>query len=359
MLILIKNKNDFIEIIANLLRMWYFCGNYSVRAKMVWYKRILLPVLMSAIAVCADSQTLNANYVNYINNYKDEAIAQMKQYKIPASITLAQGLLESAAGRSNLAMASNNHFGIKCHTTWTGARVYADDDVAGECFRKYNTVLESYNDHSLFLLNNKRYSSLFNLSTTDYKGWAKGLKAAGYATAPKYAEQLINLIETYNLAQFDRGGYSVLNSGSNRSNAKKNAAQSAQTIGGAAGVLLLRNLLGYVPHNSIKINGRECVRLNPGTTLRMLSKEYKIPKINLRHFNELSRDFELTGGEIIFLEKKKARVSRKELRTHQVVEGESLWQIAQQHGVRLKPLMRRNNISSSNPISVGTMLLLR
>lgn len=325
-------------------------------------KRIFfVSALMVAFAVSADSQTLNANYVNYINNYKDEAIAQMKQYKIPASITLAQGLLESAAGRSNLALASNNHFGIKCHTTWTGARVYADDDVAGECFRKYNTVLESYNDHSLFLINNKRYSSLFNLSTTDYKGWAKGLKAAGYATASKYAEQLINIIETYNLDQFDRGGYSALSGSSGRSSGSKksNAASAAQAVGGAAGILLLRNLLGYVPHNTIQINGRECVRLNPGTTLRMLSREYKIPKINLRHFNELSRDFELTGGEIIFLEKKKARVSRKELRTHQVVEGESLWQIAQQHGVRLKPLMHRNNITADNPVAVGSVILLR
>lgn len=320
------------------------------------YKGIVAFMLLVIMTVYTESQTLNANYVNYINNYKDVAIAQMNQYKIPASITLAQGLLESAAGRSNLAAASNNHFGIKCHTTWTGARVYADDDVAGECFRKYNTVLESYNDHSLFLLENKRYSSLFNLSTTDYKGWAKGLKAAGYATAPKYAEQLINLIETYNLDQFDRGGsYSVLSSSGNK---KKNVS-AAQAIGGAAGILVLRNLLGYVPHNSILINGRECVRLNPGTTLRMLSKEYGIPKLNLRHFNELSRDFELMGGEIIFLEKKKARVSRKDLRTHQVVEDESLWQIAQQHGVRLKPLMRRNNISGNNPIMVGTVLRLR
>lgn len=139
----------------------------------------------------------------YIAQYNGVAMSNMKSYGIPASIILAQGILESGSGKSDLAMNANNHFGIKCHNDWTGDKVYKDDDSANECFRKYDQAAESYRDHALFLTGKQRYANLFKLSKGDYKGWAKGLREAGYATDPKYPEKLISYIESYNLSQYD------------------------------------------------------------------------------------------------------------------------------------------------------------
>ena len=147
------------------------------------------------------SQTLTNDY---INKYKDLALEEMKLYNIPVSIILSQGILESSNGESMLATKANNHFGIKCHISWEGDRVFHDDDEKGECFRKYNNVEDSYRDHSLFLTNSSRYSFLFDIPLTNYKSWAKGLKKAGYATNPKYSKLLINIIKRYNLNQYDK-----------------------------------------------------------------------------------------------------------------------------------------------------------
>ena len=147
---------------------------------------------------------LNKHTLNYIKKYAPIAVREMHLYKIPASITLAQGILESGRGRSELALKSNNHFGIKCHTKWKGERVYHDDDEKGECFRKYKFVETSYKDHSEFLSKRKRYAFLFNYNKKDYKKWARGLKKAGYATDKKYPNKLINIIETYKLYEFDK-----------------------------------------------------------------------------------------------------------------------------------------------------------
>lgn len=140
---------------------------------------------------------------SYVNNFKDIAMNNMRVHGIPASITLAQGILESGAGKGKLAMSANNHFGIKCHTGWTGESVKHDDDAAQECFRKYEHPSESYRDHSLFLTSRTRYSNLFKLDKDDYKAWAKGLKAAGYATDVKYPDKLIGLIERFELFKYD------------------------------------------------------------------------------------------------------------------------------------------------------------
>lgn len=145
----------------------------------------------------------------YIQTFAPIAIDEMRLYKIPASITLAQGILESGSGNGTLALTANNHFGIKCHSTWTGERVYHDDDELGECFRKYTDVKYSYRDHSLFLTQRSRYADLFELDISDYTGWAKGLKKAGYATDPKYPDKLISLIERFDLWQYDEGGASA------------------------------------------------------------------------------------------------------------------------------------------------------
>ena len=155
--------------------------------------------------IVSTSQTVVSSDVvaNYINKFKDIAMDNMKVYGIPASIVLAQGILESGAGRGDLAITANNHFGIKCHQGWTGESVKHDDDAAQECFRKYENVSESFKDHALFLTGRSRYSKLFGISKSDFKAWARGLKAAGYATDPKYPDKLISYIQRYKLNQYD------------------------------------------------------------------------------------------------------------------------------------------------------------
>jgi len=163
-------------------------------------KCLLILLLFSSFLAVAQSKT-----ENYISKYSSAAVAEMERYGIPASITLAQGILESGNGESRLAVKGKNHFGIKCHSNWNGKTIIEDDDEKGECFRKYSKVSDSYRDHSLFLTERGRYSFLFEYKKTDYKKWAKGLKKAGYATNPKYPKLLIDLIERYDLSRFDKG----------------------------------------------------------------------------------------------------------------------------------------------------------
>ena len=295
--------------------------------------RLLVPVLLAFVTSCTVTQsvvtqpTAKDAYSQYIARYSDMAVDQMKKYGIPASITLAQGLLESDAGRSTLAVKCNNHFGIKCHSDWKGGKMYHDDDERRECFRCYKTAEESYRDHSLFLVNGARYQSLFKLGTTDYKGWAKGLKAAGYATSPTYADKLIELIERYGLDRYD----------------------------GKNGVRLKP---GQLPHQPLLVNGQRCVRLREGETLKDIAREYGMTLNLLRRFNEAERKFVPPAGTLVFLERKKSRAD-KEHRTYVVKKGESLWSISQQFGVRMRPLAKRNNLSDENPLTVGMTLVLR
>ena len=216
--------------------------------------KILRPALfllaLYVVSCSVSKQTVQTTgakdaYSAYIAKYSGMAMEQMKQYGIPASITLAQGLLESDAGRSSLATKCNNHFGIKCHSDWTGRKMYHDDDERHECFRCYRSAEESFRDHSLFLVNGARYKSLFKLSVTDYKGWAKGLKAAGYATSPTYATKLIEIIERYGLDRYDS----------------------------KTGVRLKA---GQLPHQPLLVNGQRCVRLREGETLKDIAREYGI-----------------------------------------------------------------------------------
>ena len=166
-------------------------------------RKIIVALLCLLIGLQLSAQYTDEDIARYIDQYKELAILKMYQYKIPASITLAQGVFESACGTSRLARDGKNHFGIKCHKEWTGDTVRIDDDELQECFRKYDRVEDSYNDHSLFLTSRSRYAGLFQLNVMDYKAWARGLKAAGYATNPKYADRLIDLIERFNIAQWD------------------------------------------------------------------------------------------------------------------------------------------------------------
>lgn len=266
-------------------------------------------------------------YSAYIAKYSGMAVEQMKQYGIPASITLAQGLLESDAGRSTLATKCNNHFGIKCHSDWKGRKTYHDDDKRQECFRCYSNAEESFRDHSLFLANGARYKSLFKLGVTDYKGWAKGLKAAGYATSPTYATKLIEIIERYGLDRYDSSN----------------------------GVRLKA---GQIPHQPLIVNGQRCVRLREGETLKDIAREYGMQLRLLRRFNEVDRKFTVPSGTLVFLERKKARAD-SEHRTYVVKRGDSLWSISQQFGIRMNSLATRNRLGDGNPLTVGMTLILR
>lgn len=266
-------------------------------------------------------------YSDYIAKYAELAVKHMNKYGIPASITLAQGLLESDAGRSSLASRCNNHFGIKCHNDWRGKTMLVDDDRRNECFRCYNNAEDSFEDHSLFLVNGARYRSLFSLGFRDYKGWARGLKAAGYATNPNYADKLIEIVERYGLDRYDDR--------SSRRLAK-----------------------GAVPHRQYEVNGVKCVQLGQGETLRDIAREFGMSLSLLRRFNDVDRSFTPPAGSNVFLERKKNRAS-VENRVYTVKNDDSLWSISQTFGVKMDHLAGRNRITSSNPLSVGMTLKLR
>ncbi len=283
------------------------------------------------------AQRRNSAYETYIEKYKDIAIEQMKEHHIPASITLAQGLLESGAGLSELARRSNNHFGIKCHNDWIGKRTYSDDDRRNDCFRVYSSVRDSYEDHSRFLLR-PRYSRLFQLDQRDYKGWARGLKACGYATLPTYAERLINIIELYELYRFDQKG------------------------GGKSYVVIGNQ------HQLHLINGLDCVMARLGDTWDSLSKELKqrgirISARKLRKYNEApSKDFFPPVGTPIFLKKKLKHADRKTYPKdywHHIRQGESMYTIAQQYGIRMKYLYKMNFRSADYVPETGDLLRVR
>ena len=295
---------------------------------------IIIGLFMS-LGMRAQSQW-NQTYQQYIDQYKDIAIEQMHRYHIPASITLAQGLFESGAGRSELARKGNNHFGIKCNG-WTGRAVYHDDDARNECFRAYDSAYESYEDHSKFLVGSKRYSSLFKLKTNDYKGWAHGLKAAGYATNPQYAHRLIDIIQLYKLYEYDEGkGYS-----------KFIAQHAKHSANGELHVIKIFNKNYYL------IARR-------GDTFKSIADEIGISYRKLAKYNERDKRDVLEEGEIVWL-KKKQRKAPKDYkgRLHYVRQGESMYSIAQNYGIRLKNLYKMNHMSPDYQIKVGDALRLR
>ena len=281
----------------------------------------------------------NSAYQQYIDQYKDIAIEQMQLYHIPASITLAQGLLESGAGRSELTRNSNNHFGIKCNNNWTGRRTYHDDDAKNDCFRVYDSAYESYEDHSKFLSGNQRYRQLFQLKTTDYKGWAKGLKACGYATSPVYAEKLIEIIQLYKLYQYDSAkGYDHF------------MAQRTKD----------QNPNGASLHTIKIFNKNYYIIARRGDTFKAIGEEVGISYRKIAKYNERNRKDQLQEGEVIWLKKKQSKAPKDyKGRLHYVRNGESMYSIAQQYGIRLKSLYKMNKLSPDYQIKVGDGLRLR
>lgn len=291
---------------------------------------IFLLSYLTFTVLVASSQPMswNKTYQDYFDLYDDVAIEQMRLYRIPASITLAQGVLESGAGRSELAIRGNNHFGIKCNG-WTGRKTYHDDDERGECFRAYRNAYESYCDHSVFLTSSPRYSRLFKLSMTDYKGWAKGLKACGYATSPTYASKLIKIIELYRLYRYD-----------SMSDAAVPLRQGLQREVFAA-------------------NDNYYVVARRGDTFRSIAADVDVSYRKLARFNERDKNDTLEEGEYVWLKKKRRHVAKEYRgRFHRVAAGESMYSIAQRYGIRLEKLYKMNMLTPEYAIKVGDLIFL-
>lgn len=282
----------------------------------------------------------NQRYQTYINQYRDLAIEQMLKFKIPASITLAQGLLESGAGYSELATKGNNHFGIKCHG-WTGRKTYHDDDEAQECFRAYNNVYESYEDHSLLLSRQPRYRSLFSLDGDDYKGWAHGLKKCGYATSPTYAQKLIGIIELYKLQQYDKAK-------------KYDRFMESRTYKDNP------SAKGGILHPIHRYNKNYYIVVKQGDTFRSLGKELGLSYRKIAKYNERNKRDKLVVGETIYLKKKQKKADKSyKNRPHTVKPGESMYSIAQYYGMRVKSLYKKNGLSPDYVPKVGDKLRVR
>ena len=303
--------------------------------------RILCCLLSVVWCLFSWGQRTNQAFWTYIDKYKDWAIEQMNLYGIPASITLAQGLLESNAGRSRLATEANNHFGIKVGGSWNGPYIIQADDRPNDRFRKYRSARESFIDHSKFL-QQKRYQGLYRLSKTDYKGWARGLKAAGYATSPTYAEALIRVIEMYSLNQFDTGKFH-----SSRKEAIPTATETADDF--------------FERHIIYKANKNYFLIVEVGDDMATISKKTGLSLRKLYNYNDLPRDYAPTAGDIIFLKKKRKCASKefKKNPIHIVEANQSLFDIAQLYGIRLESLCKLNKWDEPHAVQVGEIIRIR
>jgi uncharacterized FlgJ-related protein len=275
----------------------------------------------------------------YVEQWRTTAVQQMIQFKIPASITMAQAILESGSGNSELARKGNNHFGIKCHE-WEGEKMYMDDDSKGECFRVYNSADESYLDHSEFLKNKKRYANLFALEQTDYKSWAKGLKEAGYATNPKYPDLLIDIIEDLKLNELDQLGIQ------NNTNTPLIASnQSVSSVANTHQVMLHANKVKYIVAKK-------------GDTFYKISKEFSLTLSQLYRYNDFDEKKDvLIEGDIIYIHPKRNRSKSKSIVLSETM---TVNQLSQKEAIAPEKILKHNNIDSpSSVLKKGEKIILR
>lgn len=313
-------------------------------------------VFCSVIVSLASTMLVNAQArmtpEEYIAAHKDLAIREMKRMGVPASIKLAQGLLETEFGNSPLLKKSNNHFGIKCKSNWTGPGVSHDDDELGECFRVYTDVEASYRDHSNFLRSNGRYAFLFKLDPSDYKAWAHGLKRAGYATNPRYPEILIRNIEQYNLNQYTlQGAADVPNY--DATGYTSDPFIPAKPDSSSVYVGSVKEVSGM---SRTSINGKKCIIAPAGTSLLAIASKQDIPLHHLLEYNDREQDGVLAKEQPIYLERKSQRGPFPE---YQVKAGETLYDIAQHYGIQLASLASYNNLATSAIVKPGQRLFLQ
>jgi len=303
----------------------------------------------------------------YINTYKKLAISEMKRVGIPASITLAQGILESGTGNSRLAVEGNNHFGIKCHNTWTGKTIYENDDAPNECFRKYNSAYESYLDHSNFLFGKPRYAELFTFKSDDYKSWAHGLKKAGYATNPNYGPLLIDLIEKYQLYKYDDPNASnnvYVDNSPNPSNNPKPNTNDPKPIPGTTPIKIeikIEPKQQPVITSSLKKlvflnNGIKATKAQKNEDAKAIAKKFSMPLTDFLAINDLSTNTALKEGQIMYLQSKKKKTK---VLTHQVEANEKMWNIAQKYGIKLELLLNRNQLKNGQEVAEKEIIYLR
>jgi len=296
----------------------------------------------------------------YIAKYKDLAISEMKRTGVPASITLAQGMIESYYGKSTLAREGNNHFGIKCHNGWTGPTVRHHDDRRNECFRKYRHPEDSYYDHSDFLRSGSRYSFLFDLPATDYKSWARGLKKAGYATDPDYANMLIRKIEENRLYIYDK----ALTTPEKPVTAAPLPRPDTTVPISAAPV----NEMPPVSFGEVSLSSRtprimennriQYIIVKEGETISSIEKDFELLKWELTRYNDLDTDFTPVAGQVLYLQPKRDKAEPgKEI--HAVREGETMYQISQKYGVKIKKLYEYNVMAEGEEPVAGQKIWLR
>lgn len=296
---------------------------------------------------------------DYINTYKDIAVLEMKRTGIPASITLAQGMIESDYGRSRLAREANNHFGIKCHSDWKGSSIRHNDDKRNECFRKYGKVQDSYYDHSDFLKTGSRYKSLFYLKADDYKGWARGLQKAGYATNPDYANMLIRKIEAYNLTQFDKGYKpSVIPVITQAEKPKKTAVADSTYIQKKEPAPVSGQISLSLPARVMENNRIQYIIVKEGDSRESLEKEFSLLNWELPKYNELNNDFQPVAGQLLYLQPKRTKAEAGK-ENHTTVEGDTMYLISQKYGIRLKSLYELNRMEAGVEPEPGRKLWLR
>ncbi|MCL1938879.1 MAG: glucosaminidase domain-containing protein [Candidatus Azobacteroides sp.] len=283
-------------------------------------------------------------FLDYINKYSDLAIEHMIAYKIPASITLAQGILESGAGGSAFAKATNNYFGIKCHSDWRGDRSYQADDGPNDCFRSYSSVEESFKDHSRFLSERTRYSSLFDLHILDYEAWAKGLQKCGYATDKSYAKKLIKIIEDYELYRYDRTIKNL-----EADNKPDNKITSSPSLSKPS---------PPIERVSFRSHGLACVIAGKNDSYNKIAEDMGFKVKDLIKYNEVPNNFQLRAGDFVYLEKKN-RDAVKPYFEHVVKAGESMHDISQKYGMRVSRLYKLNRKDFSYVPIEGDILRLR
>lgn len=339
-------------------------------------KKIIFSVCF-LLSVAAQAQREKAQA--YVETYKELAMTEMIRTGIPAAITLAQGILESQSGESDLAKTSNNHFGIKCKTEWTGAKTYHDDDEKAECFRVYPSVEDSYKDHSEFLRNRPNYAFLFQIDPTDYDGWAKGLKKAGYATSPTYPQKLLKVINDYNLQQYSllalnrkRNGSSsntVTDSFSEPVIEKPNKAiqttvkedppaiepVSTKTDNPETSPVQNTKPVSY-PQGVFNINHSKVLFVKEGTSLLAMANQFDISFSKLLEYNDLTDMDIVDADRLIFLEKKMKKGTND---FHLVQSGETLHAISQAEGVRLENLLEYNRLSKDTHVAAGDKVYLK
>jgi len=327
-------------------------------------KKAVLTLLMFSSLI---SNATTYSTQDYIEMWRNTAIKQMIQYKIPASITLAQGILESANGNSKLAREAKNHFGIKCHNTWNGDTFFQDDDKKNECFRSYTSASESYKDHSLFLSGRKRYAALFDLKLTDYKGWAKGLKSAGYATNPKYAHLLIDIIEKYDLSDFDNKQNEYYKNQkeekekelSTKPDSPKNEVKVKHSHHNTSNDEITYQVEQNNHQTLQNHNGVRYIIAKKGDTFYRLSKEFNLANGQLYKYNEFNKKDVLKEGDIVYIAPKRGR-AKKGYEIHVCQKDLTLRDIAHIEGIKLKKLLKLNLMENPDrTLPKGTKVILR